>query len=151
MSDRQKVWRARSREKLLGIPMPPDLKALSDQFLAEKAERKAAYLERKKERTKASQQRLKAKRNAEYRERYANDPEFRAKQNARRKDYYHRNKIERTEKEKEEIARRRRENLAKARRLKPVAKPKPKLPPKPKIRIQLRKPGRILASLGWKG
>ena len=162
-----KLYAARYRLKRKGLD--PDaaapLPALSpEQKAAKRAESRARLLASKREYD-LQHREEKARR---YRERYANDPEFRAHRNAIRKQYYWQTKPQISEEEKAARLRRKQEALAKARRayaaqrraegearlaeeqqrgakLERAAK-KAKAP----ARI-VKKPGRILASAGWHG
>jgi len=101
-----------------------------------------------------------------YRERYANDPEFKAKRNAIRREYYWATKTQISDEEKAERLRRKQEALAKARRsYNQQRRAAAQLAEKSKRDKDLeraakkgaaadrgmKKPGRILALSGWKG
>lgn len=146
---KQFLYTARAIAKRKGVPLAPDLQVEWDAWQAERAASKAATKARKAARDKAWRQSRRALLAARWRERYATDPAFRAKCNAKRLAHYHAKKVERTEAEKEATRLRRIAALVKARAAKPKAEPKAKPAPKPR-HIIYNKPGRILASLGWK-
>lgn len=166
--EKVKLYAARYRLKRKGIdpdalPLPtltPEQKAAKrlesrERLLAAKRAYDAAHREEKARR---------------YRERYANDPEFKAKRNAIRREYYWATKPKISDEEKAERLRRKQEALAKARRIynqqrraaqqttaqlaeeskrdKDLERAAKKSPAADRF---VKKPGRILALSGWRG
>jgi len=174
----KKAWEAANKEKVLlyahrnrlkrrGID--PDTAAplptlTPEQKAAKRAESRARLLAAKREYD-AAHREEKARR---YRERYENDPDFRARQHEKRLQYYWANKKVLSDEEKATRLRRRQEALAKARRVyaqQRRAETEQKLAEKKQRDTDLeraakakktpgrivKKPGRILAMSGWKG
>jgi len=160
--EKVKLYAARYRLKRKGIdpdalPLPtfsPEQKAAKrlesrERLLAAKRAYDAAHREEKARR---------------YRERYANDPEFKAKRNAIRREYYWATKPKISDEEKAARLRRKQEALAKARRIynqqrraaqlaeeskrdKDLERAPKKSPAADRF---VKKPGRILALSGWR-
>ena len=162
--EKVKLYAARYRLKRKGID--PDALPLPTISPEEKAAKRLESRERllaAKRAYDAAHREEKARR---YRERYANDPEFRAHRNAIRREYYQANKKVLSDDEKAERLRRKQEALAKARRIyNQQRRAAAQLAEKSKRDKDLeraakkgaaadrgvKKPGRILALSGWRG
>lgn len=165
--EKQRLYSARYRLKKKGLDLPPEILA---ELEALRAAKKAAAIERKREQSRRWNHENKEKRSARLRERYNNDPEFRARKLAIAKEGRERRKPVLSEEEKAKRLQRRRENAAKGcraaaakaallRQTKPPAS-KPKAPPVPAPLTEAqkalpawkrRKPGRLIALCGWNG
>jgi hypothetical protein len=169
-AEKCRAYQAVYRAKKKGVEPPPEVLAKIAQWEAEKEAAKASR-PTKAQRAKARYQsdpehreKLIAKRRADYNRRYKNDPEFRAKQLEKRRLHYKAQTQEKSEAEKEAVLRKRRENMAKAHRVR-VAKQRAEAPKRVAEREQKkqivkavqasqqmkRKPGRLLALMGWRG
>lgn len=160
-----KLYAARYRLKRRGID--PDAVApiptlTPEQKAVKKAEARERYLAAKRLYD-ATHREEKARR---YRERYENDPEFRARQHEKRRHYYWANKKVLSDEEKAARLRQRQEALAKARKIlnaqrheaamlrgeEMEAKKRQKsAASNPSPLTSKKKPGRLLALCGWKG
>lgn len=163
-ADRSRAYSALYRAKKKGVEPPPEVLAQIAIWDAEKEAKKAATRERKKEHGKAYRDAYRARKKERYRERYTTEPEFRAKQLEKRRRQYKARITEKSEEEREAIRRRRRENMAKALRAR-VAKLHAEAPQREAKREEKkqiakamqaaqqmkRKPGRLLALMGWRG
>jgi len=168
--DKQKIYSARYRLRKKGIEVQPENIA---ELEAIREAKKAATKERDRERKKKWAQDNRELIRARYREKYHSDSEFRNKQiEKRKKNLEPLRDAKRKEKEekrilaqqsredqlrqkREEAARKRKmlnaqkhaEDVAKAERIPPRSKPKTTPKPHPNA----RKPGRLLALMGWRG
>lgn len=174
----KKAWEATNREKVLLYAERYRLKrkGLDPNTAAPlptlSPEQKAAKRAESRERILAAKRAYDAKHREEkarrFRERYENDPDFRARQHEKRRQYYWANKKVLSDEEKAERLRRRQEALAKARRVYAAqrrAEGEARLAEKKQCEKDLeraakakkaagrivKKPGRILAMSGWKG
>lgn len=166
--DRQKLYAARYRLRKKGLDLPPEtLKELEEL----RAKKKAESAERRKEINRRWNREHKEQRAARTKERYANDPEFRAHKLALAKAARDRRKPVLTEEQKAKRLQQRREAQVKATRAAAAkaalhrqemgASQSPKrAPPKPNVlteaqkaapKWKLKKPGRLIALCGWNG
>jgi predicted ATP-dependent protease len=165
-----KLYSVRARLKKKGLPSPET----TEQMMAERAAKKAASAERAKQRKREWAAANKARKNARYRERYHNDPEFRRREIDKRMAAF---QPKMTEEEraaakakrqaeralakaaKQESRQRAREEeklkkkkLENARRHALAMERAAKIAPKPKkVTMNTRKPGRLVALAGWMG
>jgi hypothetical protein len=168
-ANKEKVLLYAHRNRLKRRGIDPDVAAplptlTPEQKAAKRAESRERILAAKRVYD-AAHREEKARR---YRERYENDPDFRARQHEKRRQYYWANKKVLSEEEKATRLRRRQEALAKARRVyaaqrraesearlaeaKQCAKDLERAAKKAKAAARVvKKPGRILALSGWKG
>lgn len=159
--DKVRLYSLRYRLRKKGMDLPPETLA---EFEALREAKKAATRERNAARVKKWTAENRDKINARYRERLATDAEFREKEYARRaknKTAKVKVRVELTPQEKEDKLRRRREAQAKsarearararAERALKEPKEKPVKEPVKKPYYPDRKPGRLLALMGWRG
>jgi len=163
-ANREKVrlYSVRYRLRKKGLDLPPETLA---EWQAARDAKKAATKERTREARRRWAAANKDRKNARYRERYANDPEFRAKEIARREAIQKakaptpEQKAERLRAKRERAlkaskaahAKRHAEAMARAATITPpksVSKQKPKPATANK---NFRKPGRLVALSGWMG
>lgn len=161
--EKARLHSARYRLRKKGMDLPPETLA---EIEAQREAKRLAGIERRKELNRRWNREHKEQRASRTKERYNNDPEFRAHKLALAKASRERRKTERTDEEKAESLRRRREAAAKACRAasakaalsRKAQAPKPA--PKPNVlteaqkaapRWKLKKPGRLMALCGWNG
>lgn len=166
-ANREKVrlYSLRYRLRKKGMDLPPETLA---EFEAMREAKKAATKERDKARKKVWTDENRERIRARYRERLATDPEYRAKELERRRQFRIRNQKVKTPEEHEATLRRKREAAAKAARASKakaaaqraikeaekqqrITEYKEAPPEKPKQFYRDRKPGRLLALMGWRG
>lgn len=160
--EKVKLYALRYRLKKRGLEAPP-LPALSPE---EREAKRLAAKERQKEAKRKYDLEHREEKARRYRERYANDPEFKASRNVLRRKYYQEKKTAPSDADKEATRRRRQEALAKARKIlnakrheeairraaeMEIKKQQKRAAPHPNSLGPSRKPGRLLALCGWKG
>lgn len=165
--EKQRLYSARYRLRKKGLDLPPETLA---ELEAIREAKKAEGLERRKEANRRWNREHKEQRAARTKERYNNDPEFRAHKLALAKAARDRRSEAPTEEQKAKRLQQRREAQVKAtrasaakaaqlRQAQPPA-PKPKAAPKPVVltdaqraapKWKLKKPGRLIALCGWNG
>lgn len=165
--EKQRLYSARYRLRKKGLDLPPETLA---EIEAKREAKRLAGIERRREQSRQWNRDHKAQRAARTKERYANDPEFRAHKLALAKAARDRRKPVLTEEQKAKRLQQRREaqvkasraSAAKAAQLRQAQPPaqKPKASPKPDVltdaqkaapRWKLKKPGRLIALCGWNG
>lgn len=167
--EKQKLYSARYRLRKKGLDFPPETLA---EIEAAREAKRLAGIERRREQSREWNRKNKAKRAARTKERYANDPEFRAHKLALAKAARDRRKPVLTEEQKAKRLQQKREAAAKACRASAAKaararaemesrQAKTKTPSKPAVltdaqkslpKWKMKKPGRLVAMFsGWNG
>ena len=166
--EKQRLYSARYRLRKKGMDFPPETLA---EIEAAREAKRLAGIERRREQSREWNRKNKDKRAARTRERYENDPEFRARKLAIAKEGRDRRKPVLTEEQKAKRLQQRREAQVKATRASAAkaallrqemgeqARPKRSAPKPPVLteaqkalpKWKTRKPGRITALCGWHG